>query len=111
MKHVITAYAVLLILLFSIFTCVSMTNAANAMIEAKEFKAQVVAEIENSNFNPYVIEGCIRQANIAGYELQITNCVYDEYYNIHTAEVVLTYEYCLPMFGMKQIRTTRGVAR
>ena len=111
MKHVITAYATLIVFLLMVFMCVTMTRASVAMTEAKEFKAQVVAEIENSNFNPYVIEGCKRQAKEAGYELQVTTYMYDERYNLQTAEVILMYPYQLPVFGISEIRTTRGIAR
>lgn len=111
MKHVITAYATLIMFLLSVFLCISMTNAAVSMTEAKEFKAQVVAEIENSNFNPFVIDGCIKQAHEAGYELQVTNCIYDENNDIQTAEVILIYNYQLPMLGISETRTTRGIAR
>lgn len=111
MKHVITAYATLIVFLLMVFMCVTMTSASVVMTEAKEFKAQVVAEIENSNFNPYVIEACKRQAQEAGYELQVTTYVYDERYNLQTAEVILMYPYRLPMFGISEIRTTRGIAR
>ena len=111
MKHVITTYAILIVFLISIFMCVNMSNAALSETEAKEFKAHVVSEIENSNFNPFVIEGCVHQAQDAGYELQVTNCTYDENYNIQTAEVILTYTYQLPLFRVSEVKTTRGIAR
>jgi len=111
MRHVITVYASLIVFVLSVFMCVSMMNAASSMTEAKEFKAHVIAEIENSNFNENIINACIQQAELAGYELLVTNCMYDENYNIQTAEVVLTYEYNLPLFGISEIKTTRGIAR
>lgn len=111
MKHIITAYAALTVFLLSVFMCVTMSNAAASMTEAKEFKSQIIAEIENSNFNEKVIAACVEQAQAAGYELQITNCMYDENYNIQTAEVILTYSYNLPLFGVSEIKTTRGIAR
>lgn len=111
MRHVITTYATLIVFLLMVFLCTTMTGAAVEMTEAKEFKAQVVAEIENSNFNPYVIEACKKQALAAGYELQITTYIYDKRYDMQTAEVVLMYPYHLPMFGVAEIRTTRGIAK
>lgn len=111
MKHIITAYGILIVFMSSIFICVNMSNATASMIEAKEFKAHVIAEIENSNFNESVISACVSQAQMAGYELQITNCMYDENYNIQSAEVILTYPYEMPLFGISEMKTTRGIAR
>lgn len=111
MKHIIGAFGTLIVLVMNIFICIAVSNASGKVAEAKEFKADVVAEIENSNFNTYVINGCIEQARAAGYELQVTNCVYDENRNIQAAEVILTYSYRLPLFGIEETKTTRGIAR
>ena len=111
MKHIISAYGVLVVFVINIFICISLINATASMAEAKEYKAQVVAEIENSNFNPNVIAACVRQAQTAGYELQITNCIYDANNNIQTAEVILTYSYKIPLLGIVETKTTRGIAR
>lgn len=111
MKHIISAFGTLFVLMLNIFICIAVSNASGSAAEAKEFKAAVVAEIENSNFNPNVINSCISQAQAAGYELQITNCMYDENSNIQTAEVILTYSYQIPLFGISETKTTRGIAR
>lgn len=88
-----------------------VSNATGSMAEAKEYKAQVIAEIENSNFNPNVIAACVTQAEAVGYNLSVTNCTYDENYDIKTAEVVLSYQYNLPLFGISETKMTRGIAR
>ena len=111
MRNIISAFGILMVLAIYFFSCIELSNAGIVVAEAKEFKAEVIAEIENSNFNENVISACIRQAEMAGYELMVTNCMYDENYNIQTAEVVLTYEYNLPLFGISEIKTTRGIAR
>lgn len=111
MKNVIEAYGSILVLLLNVFACIAVTNASTISAEAKEYKAAVVAEIENSNFNPHVIAACEAQAAQAGYTLEINNCIYDEYQNIQTAEVVLTYTYSLPLFNIQETKTTRGIAR
>lgn len=111
MKHIISAYTTLMVFVLNIFMCIAVINATVSMAEAKEYKAHVIAEIENSNFNKKVIEACVAQAQVAGYELSITNCIYNENYDIQTAEVVLTYSYKLPIFGISQTKTTRGIAR
>jgi len=111
MKHIITAYTILIVFVLNIFICTTVSNATAAMAEAKEYKAHVVAEIENSNFNENVINACITQAQLAGYELSITSCTYDENYDIQTAEVILKYTYKMPLFGVIHTKTTRGIAR
>ena len=111
MKHIISAYGTMFILMLNIIICISICNASIAVAEAKEFKADVIAEIENSNFNIAVINGCIAQANEAGYILTVTNCVYDENNNIQTAEVILNYTYKIPLLGISEIKMTRGIAR
>ncbi len=111
MKHIIGAFGTLVVLMMNIFICISVSNASSAAAEAKEFKAAVVAEIENSNFNQNVINACITQAEDAGYSLQVTDCMYDRNNQIQTAEVILTYSYSLPLFGIEETVTTRGIAR
>lgn len=111
MRNIIGAFGTLTMLAIYFFSCISVGNAGITVAAAKEFKAQVVAEIENSNFNPKVIEGCIRQAENAGYRLQVNSCMYDERYDMQSAEVVLTYRYEIPLLGISETRTTRGIAR
>ena len=111
MKQIIGAFGTLILLMLNIFMCITVANASGAVVEAKEFKADVVAEIENSNFNQNVINSCISQAVASGYELQITNCTYDANNDIQAAEVILTYKYEMPLFGISETKTTRGIAR
>lgn len=111
MKQIIGAFGTLLILLFNIFICIGVSTASGQVAAAKEYKADVIAEIENSNFNPNVISSCISQASAAGYTLEITVCTYDEDSNIQTAEVILSYSYEIPIFGVTETKTTRGFAR
>ena len=85
MKHIIGAFGTLVVLMMNIFICISVSNASGMAAEAKEFKAAVVAEIENSNFNPNVINACIAQAinvNIKMYKsskikmYKFSNCLF-----------------------------------
>ena len=111
MKNIIGAFGTLVVLMLNTVMSIEVSNASVLTAVAKEFKADVVAQIENSNFNPNIIAGCISQAKDAGYELEITNCVYDVHNNIQSAEVVLTYSYCIPLLGIAETKTTRGIAR
>lgn len=111
MKQIISAFGILFSIVLGLFTCTTVISASGATAAAKEYKADVIAEIENSNFNPNVISNCIAQATDAGYELQITSCTYDANNDIQTAEVILTYKYEMPLFGIYDTKTTRGIAR
>lgn len=111
MKHIIGAFSVLMILLLHIFIGVAVITVNAEVAAVKEYKAAVVAEVENSNFNPAVIAECKAQAAKRGYSLQVTECLYDEERDLRTAEVVLTYTYKIPLLGITNTRTTRGIAR
>lgn len=111
MKHMIGAFGTLIILVINILICIAVITVSGYVAEAKEYKAAVVAEIENSNFNPNVIDSCIRQAGERGYHLQVQSSIYDADYDIRTAEVILSYTYRMPLFGIEETKTTRGIAR
>ena len=111
MKQIIGAFCTLFVLLLYLFTGAGVLEASGGVAAAKEYKAGVIAQIENSNFNPKVINACIQSAAEAGYELEVTNCEYDMYHNIQTAQVALHYQYRLPLFGITQTKTTYGIAR
>ncbi len=111
MRQIISAFSVVGAFVLIIFICLSVNAAPIAAAEAKEYKEDVIAEIENSNFNPNVIDACRTQAQSSGYELDIINCQYDENNFITCAEVVLTYTYKLPLFSLEETKTTRGIAR
>ena len=91
MKQIIGTFGILFILLANIFVCTGLIGASGQVAAAKEYKAQVVAELENSNFNPAVIEACKRKAAEDGYELKISECVYDAWQNMRAAQVSLKY--------------------
>ena len=111
MKYIIEVFSVLLLLVLQLTVCVAVVSVGAQVAAAKEYKAQVVAELENSNFNPVVIAGCKEQAETLGYELEIVPCVYDDTYARQIAEVRLTYHYQIPLLGVSQERVARGIAR
>ena len=61
---------------FNLLLCISMLGVSADVAAAKEFKATMIAEIENSDFNPYVIDGCKAQARTEGYELEVQSYTY-----------------------------------
>ncbi len=111
MKHIIEAFSAVVCIALAAFVSMAILTAGSDVIAAKEYKADVIAEIENSNFNQEVIDACTAQAAAAGYRLEIRNCTYDPYNDINTAEVILTYRYELPLLGISVESSTRGVAR
>ncbi len=111
MKYIIEAFSILVSLMFQLFLCVAVVTVSADVAAAKEYKADVVAEIENSNFNPNVIAACKEQASVQGYSLEVTTCLYDEELDYRIAEVELTYAYEIPLLGVSQERVTRGIAR
>lgn len=110
MKHIVGAFSTLLVLLINICICIGAVTAGSQVAAAKEYKADVISEIENSNFNPKVIAACISQAADAGYQLEVKNSV-DINNEVETAEVILSYSYEIPILGISQRKTTRGIAR
>ena len=111
MKVVIEVYTILWVLLLTMSTGLSVTMAEERAAQAKRVKAEVVAEIENSKFNPDVIEACKSSASAAGFDLSVTPCTYDQAHDVTSAEVALTYTYKIPLLGIEQTRTTEGIAR
>lgn len=111
MKYIIEAFSILVSLMFQLFLCVAVVTVSADVAAAKEYKADVVAEIENSNFNSNVIAACKEQASVQGYSLEVTTCLYDEELDYRIAEVELTYTYEIPLLGVAQERVTRGIAR
>ncbi len=111
MKQIIGTFGILFILLANIFVCTGLIGASGQVAAAKEYKAQVVAELENSNFNPAVIEACKRKAAEDGYELKISECVYDAWQNMRAAQVSLKYHYRIPVLGISEENLTYAIAR
>ncbi|MGN0348408.1 MAG: hypothetical protein ACI4DR_02635 [Roseburia sp.] len=111
MKQIVSAFSMLMTLLLNLLLAVTILTVSAKGAEMKEYKAAVVAEIENSNFNTKVISTCIREAQNAGYQLEVKESRYDMHQDRRTAEVILKYTYELPLFHMRLERTARGIAR
>ena len=66
MKNIISAFTTLFFYLLCVFGAAALLTASAQTAAAKEYKADVIAEIENSDFNRDVISSCISQAQSAG---------------------------------------------
>ncbi len=111
MKYIVEIFSALIMLAWNMFFCIGVLDASADVAAAKDYKAAVVSEIENSNFNPNVIEGCIQEAAVHGYTLEITTCMYGGEESLQMAEISLTYDYEIPLLGIAEQRVTRGIAR
>ncbi len=78
---------------------------------ARSYHADVISEIECSNFNAGVISACKSQAKNKGYELAVANMVYDAEQNQQMAEVILSYDYAIPVLNLVSGHEIRGFAR
>ena len=101
MRQIIGAFGILFIMMANIFICTGLIGSSGQVAAAKEYKSQVVAELENSNFNPGVIDACKKKAAEDGYELEISDCVYD----------ALKYHYRIPVLGIYEENITYAIAR
>lgn len=111
MKYIIEVFSVMLVLVFNLLLCISMLGVSADVAAAKEFKAAMIAEIENSDFNPCVIDGCKAQARTEGYELEVQSYTYGGQSDRRIAGINLYYRYRIPLLGFSQQRVTRGIAR
>ena len=111
MNTIIKFFSSILIILLGFFMFLTCIITVSFRIDADEFKADVIAEIEDSNFNAAVINHCKQQASDNGYTLDVTNCTYDADNNIQVAEVLLTYNLDVPFFGINSTKEVRGIAR
>ena len=111
MKYIIEAFSILTVLMINLLLCTGVLNASADVAAAKQYNADVVAEIENSNFNPNVIAACEAQAQTQGYILEVTPALYRGSGERYIAQVKLTYNYEIPLLGISQQRVTKGIAR
>ena len=113
MSTTIKTYVGIFILLLSVFTMAGVMSACIDANNARDFHASVVAEIEDSNFAPSVINACKTQAANAGYELLIdeSSIVKDEDGKPTLMEVILRYNYHVDFLGVISTQQIRAFAR
>lgn len=111
MAQIVQFFTGILLMLLGFFVCISVVSGVFSSVRADEYKADVIAEIEDSNFNAQVMEHCKKQAEEAGYDLTVTPCEYDADGNLSLAEVILSYSYEVPLLGIEEKKQLRGVAR
>lgn len=111
MHHIPRALFDVLIIISMVAIFIGIGTAFTVSSNAKDYKADVIAEIENSNFNDTVINECIQQATDNGYTLTINKIITDPDENKQIAEVILGYQFKIGILEIDDWHYTRGVAR
>ncbi len=101
---------VVLLMLLALTGTSAMTGSILAA-NARDFHASVIRQVEDSNFNPYVMDSLYEEASQKGYELAPME-VKEIVPNRKLCEVILSYEYPLGILGGgKEHFEIRGYAR
>ena len=124
MSQIIKTFLSLFFLLFFVVTGVGCISAGADIEHAKAFKTDVVADLENSNYNADVMNACIQSASNNGYELNIvaydksgstrtyqTGQLASDTQNIYAACVTLKYKYHIGLLNIHSDKEVRGMAR
>ena len=111
MGQVLKTYLGLFFLLLMGLVGIGVVAAGMEVSAARSYHADVISEIECSNFNAGVITACESQAKSRGYDLKVANLVYNAEENQQLAEVVLSFEYAIPVLSLVSDHEIRGFAR
>lgn len=123
MEQIIKTYLGMFLILLMTVTGIGIVAAEVEVTRAREFKSDVIIELENSNYNVNVLNACIQQAREIGYDLSVTLYGEDgtavDYEpgdalpadGIAFAEVILDYSYRTGPFGSLMQHSIRGYGR
>ena len=71
MEQVIKTYLGIFLMMLLSTVGIGIVAAEAQICQSRNFKSDVVVELENSNYNREVINACIKQADELGYQLQV----------------------------------------
>ena len=123
MSQVFKVFMGVFFLVLLLLTGVGIISAQLDVTAALDYKADIVTELENSNYNPQVINACIEQAQENGYQLEIRTFVSggastsyvspnaSDTKDVVMAEVILTYPYRMIFLETFLEHQVRGYAR
>lgn len=125
MSQVVDTLLAVAVMVLILFFGMSILQAQTDTSEARSCKDEIVAELENSGYNPAVVNECIRRAKENGYALSVSlyrkgkeKVTYTSadventaITDARAAEVVLGYTYRLTFFGEGSMHYVRGFAR
>lgn len=109
MGQVIKTYLGIFLMMLLLVVGTGIVSAEMEICRARNFKTDVVTELENSHFHPEVIEACRQQAQDMGYELEIET--YGDGGEIKMAAVTLFYTYQIGPFHTRTEHSVQGIAR
>ena len=90
---------------------IGVVTAGIQSANARNYHADVISEIECSNFNDAVVAACRQQAEKQGYKLKVKTMTYDAQGHTKRAEVILDYKYAIPVLNLVTDHQVRGFAK
>lgn len=111
MGQIIKTYLGIFFLLVTGMVGIGVVTAGIQSANARNYHADVISEIECSNFNAAVVAVCQQQAKEAGYELEVKTVDYNPQEHVKMAEIILHYEYAIPMLNLVTDHQVRGFAK
>lgn len=111
MGQIMKTYLGIFFLLVTGTVGIGVVTAGIQSANARNYHADVISEIECSNFNDAVIALCRQQAKEAGYELVVKTMVYNPQEHTKMAEVILRYQYAIPALNLVTDHQVRGFAK
>lgn len=111
MGQIMKTYLGIFFLLVTGMVGIGVITAGIQSANARNYHADVISEIECSNFNDAVVVSCRQQAQDAGYKLEVKKMVYNAQEHVQIAEVILHYEYAIPVLNLLTEHQVRGFAK
>lgn len=123
MSQIVKMFMGIFFLLMLSFLGIGIISAQLEVIQAQDYKADVIAELENSNYSPSVINACITQAEECGYNIAVklykkgqeailyTQPQVTETKEVQMAEVIVSYPYSIGFLNSFTKHQVRGFAR
>lgn len=123
MSQIIKAFMGIFFLMMLLLLGVGILSAQMDVADALDYKSDMIAEIENSNYSPKVLNACIRQAMDNGYSVEIKTYTPEKSTVTYTrpnvtdttdvvmAEVIITYPYRIGILESVTNHQVRGFAR
>ncbi|MCI9445881.1 MAG: hypothetical protein HFH36_00540 [Lachnospiraceae bacterium] len=111
MGQIMKAYLGIFFLLVTGMVGIGVVTAGIQSANARNYHADVISEIECSNFNDAVVASCKQQAQEAGYQLVVKTMDVNVQEHAKVAEVILHYEYAIPVLNLVTDHQVRGFAK
>ena len=124
MSQIMKTYVGLFFLMFLSFTAVGILGAFLRVMSAQDVHAQIVQELEESDFYPDVAEQCFAEAEQAGGRLSLTfysggqsflctsaTEIPSDLSGVDLARVELDFPFCIALMGVNEEHSFVAYAR